>query len=192
VVGGGTLARRKARALLDCGARVVVVAGEVCDELRAFDGVEVVQRAFRERDVEGKTLVIAATDDPATNEAVWREAQATGCLVNVVDDPARCNFHMPATIRRGALTLSISTGGNSPALARRIRQTLEQQFATAYEPYVALLGELRPLVQEQMADPVRRKELWETLLDSNILELLRAGESQAAWQRAEEVVKAFR
>jgi precorrin-2 dehydrogenase/sirohydrochlorin ferrochelatase len=92
-------------------------------------------------------LVIAATDDPAINEAVWRDAQAVGCLVNVVDYPARCNFHVPATVRRGALTLSVSTGGTSPLLARRIREVLDQQFDGAYEPFLALLGELRPLVQ---------------------------------------------
>jgi precorrin-2 dehydrogenase/sirohydrochlorin ferrochelatase len=137
-------------------------------------------------------LVIAATDDPATNEFVWSEAQAIGCLVNIVDDPARCNFHVPAVVRRGALTLSISTGGNSPLLARRIRETLEQQFDPAYERYLDLLGELRSQTREQVADLTQRKALWRSLLDSDILDLLRLGQVEAARQRAEEIAETFR
>jgi precorrin-2 dehydrogenase/sirohydrochlorin ferrochelatase len=112
--------------------------------------------------------------------------------VNIVDDPARCNFHVPAVVRRGALTLSISTGGNSPLLARRIRETLEKQFDPAYERYLDLLGELRSQTREQVADSTQRKALWKSLLDSDILDLLRAGQVVAARQRAEEIVETFR
>jgi precorrin-2 dehydrogenase/sirohydrochlorin ferrochelatase len=87
--------------------------------------------------------------------------------------------------------VAVSTGGTSPLLARRIRKMLEEQFDTAYEAYVALLGELRPRVREQVVEPARRKALWEALLDSEVLELLRAGQTQAARQRAEQIVASY-
>jgi precorrin-2 dehydrogenase/sirohydrochlorin ferrochelatase len=194
VVGGGEVAARKVAALCQAGARPVVISPELCDALlrQVDDGqIEEIQRQYQAGDLAGARLVIAATDDSATNEAVWREARDVGCLVNVVDDPPRCNFYVPATVRRGALTLSVSTGGSSPLLARRIREMLEQQFDQAHEPYLELLGELRPLVREQVADPARRKELWESLLDSDILELLRAGKPKAAQQRVKEILGAY-
>jgi precorrin-2 dehydrogenase/sirohydrochlorin ferrochelatase len=194
VIGGGEVAARKVTALRAAGARPVVISPVLCDALQrqVEEGkIDAIQREYEPGDLAGVWLAIAATDNAATNEAVWQEAQSTGCLVNVVDDPDRCNFHVPAIVRRGDLTLSISTGGNSPALARRIRRSLEQQFDTAYESYLALLGELRPLVQEKVPNQADRKMLWETLLDANILDLLRAGATEVAQLRAWEIVESF-
>ena len=194
VIGGGEVAARKVGALRRAGARPLVISPALCDRLRRqveAGEIDAIQRPYQAGDLAGVRLVIAATDDPATNEAVWREAQEVGCLVNVVDDPPRCNFYVPATVRRGALTVAVSTGGTSPLLARRIRKMLEAQFDTAYEAYVELLGELRPWVQEQVDEPARRKALWESLLDSEVLELLRAGDTQAARQRADEIVASY-
>jgi precorrin-2 dehydrogenase/sirohydrochlorin ferrochelatase len=191
VVGGGQVAARKVAALREAGARPIVISPMLCEALQrhAEQGeIQVIERAYQTGDATGAHLVIAATDDPGINEAVWQEARSLGCLVNVVDDPARCNFHTPATIRRGELTISISTGGNSPALARRLRQELEAQFDAGYAPYLALLGELRPLVQEQVAEPATRRAVWETLLDSDLLALCRVGEVQAAHDRAIEII----
>ncbi len=194
VVGGGEVAARKVAALREAGARPVVVSPALCEGLRqqAERGeIDAICRAYRPGDLNGARLAIATTDDPAINEAVWRDAQAVGCLVNVVDHPARCNFHVPATVRRGTLTLSVSTGGASPLLARRIREVLDQQFDAAYEPFLALLGELRPLVQARVADAGHRKALWEALLDSEILGLLRSGSPQVARQRAQDIIETF-
>ena len=194
VVGGGEVAVRKVAALCEAGARPVVISPLLCDALQrqVEEGeIDAIQREYQPGDLAGVWLVIAATDDPATNEAVWQEAQSTGCLVNVVDDPERCNFHVPAVVRRGDLTLSVSTSGNSPALARRIRRSLEQQFDAAYEPYLVLLGELRPLVQEKVTEQADRKVLWETLLDADVLDLLRTGADEMARQRAREIVESF-
>jgi len=191
VIGGGSVAARKVAGLCQAGARPVVISPTWCEALEQLADrgeIEVIPRAYCPGDLRGALVVVAATDDEATNEAVWREAQRTGCLVNVVDDPARCNFYVPATVRRGSLTLSVSTDGHSPLLSRRIREELESSFDTAYEPYVALLGELRPLVQERVPDPERRQELWQALLDSDVLELFRTGEPLAARQRAVVIV----
>jgi precorrin-2 dehydrogenase / sirohydrochlorin ferrochelatase len=195
VIGGGEVAARKVAALRQAGARPVVISPALCEPLRSQakgGAIEVVEREYRTGDLAGVRLVIAATDDEQTNEAVWREAQAAGCLVNVVDDPARCNFHVPATLRRGALSLSISTGGRSPSLARRIREQLETQFDPAYEGYVDLLGSLRPLVQAQVTDPARRKKAWSALLDCELLDLVREGQIDGARQQALEIVETFR
>lgn len=195
VIGGGEVAARKVAGLREAGARPVVISPTLCDRLRRqveAGEIEVFEREYQAGDLAGVRLVIAATDDPATNEAVWREAQDTGCLVNVVDDPPRCNFYVPATVRRGALTLAVSTSGKSPLLARRIRKMLEDEYDTAYEAYVELLGGLRPRVQEQVAELDRRKALWEALMDSDVLDLLRAGQTQAARQHAETILEAFR
>ena len=193
VIGGGDVAARKVAALCQSGARPVVISPVLTETLRrqAERGeIEVIERRYRPGDLSGAWLVIAATDDTATNEAVWREGQAAGCLVNVVDDPPRCNFYVPATVRRGDLALTVSTGGQSPALARRIRQELEQQVDTTYGPYLELLGRVRTMIQERVQDPALRRALWESLLDSDILELLRAGDSEQARQRAEEIISA--
>jgi precorrin-2 dehydrogenase/sirohydrochlorin ferrochelatase len=194
VVGGGEVAARKVAALCEAGAHPVIISPRLCRALeqRVDAGeIDVVEREYRPGDLAGVRLVIAATDDVQINEAVWREAQETGCLVNVVDDPARCNFYVPATVRRGALTMSISTEGKSPALARRIRQELEGEFDAAYGPFVDLLGALRPRVQEQVGDAAGRKALWQELLDSDILALIRAGEIRAARQKAEQILEAY-
>lgn len=193
VVGGGRVAARKVEALIEAGARPVVIARELADELQArarAGEIEVLLRDYGHGDLVGARLVIAATDDERVNEAVWQDAREVGCLVNVVDDPARCNFYVPATVRRGVLTLAIATGGHAPALSRRIRQDLEAQFDAAYEPYLALLGELRPVIQARIPTGERRAA-WQALLDSNILELLRAGERQAARERACQIVDAL-
>ena len=137
-------------------------------------------------------MVIAATDDPAVNEAVFREAQALGCLVNVVDDPARCSFFVPAVVRRGALTIAVSTGGKSPALARRIRQQLESLFDPAYGPLLDQMRRLRPTVQSTVPDPGRRAAFWERLLDSDVLDRLRAGDEVGAISQAEALLQVER
>lgn len=194
VVGGGKVAARKVDALREAGACPVVISPQLCTLLRrqADAGqIQVVERSYVPGDLRGARLVIAATDDPATNRAVWQEAEALGCLVNVVDDPVHCSFYAPATINRGALAITISTGGNSPALARLIRETLEEQFDASYGPYTALLGELRPLVQERIANADRRKALWRALLDSDILALLREQHHEAARQRAMEIIATY-
>jgi precorrin-2 dehydrogenase/sirohydrochlorin ferrochelatase len=195
VVGGGEVAARKVAALREAGAHPIVISPALCEPLRRqveAGEIDTIQRQYQAGDLAGVRLVIAATDDLATNESVWREAQEAGCLVNVVDDPARCNFYVPATVRRGSLALSISTGGKSPLLARRIRQALEEQFDPAYETYVDLLGDLRPVVQEQIADPARRKQTWSALLDADLLDLLREDDVQTAQQQAQEIIERFR
>jgi len=191
VVGGGTVAARKVDGLRAADARVVVISPVLCEpleELAAQGEIEAVRRAYRVGDLEGALLVIAATDDPGVNQRVWEEAQARDILVNVVDDPNRCTFFLPAVVRRGPLTLAVSTDGWCPALARHLRQRLEREFGPAYGPFVEWLGELRQRVVS-ILPPARRKAFWDRLFRSDVLTLLDAGDETAARRRAEEVLQ---
>jgi siroheme synthase-like protein len=195
VVGGGAVAARKVAGLRQAGAKPIVISPILCPELEmqaAQDRIEVVRRPYRQGDLTGARLVIAATDDPAVNETVSGEAQAVGCLINVVDDPARCSFFVPAVVRRGALTIAVSTGGKSPALARRIRQQLESLFDPAYGLLLELLSRLRPTVQAAVPDPERRIAFWGRLLDSEALDRLRAGDEAGAISQAEALLQEIR
>jgi len=127
VVGGGEVAGRKARKLLQARARVVVISPEMGAELESV-AVEVHRRPYREGDLEGAYLAFAATDSREVNAAVAREARERGIPVNVADRPSDGDFALPSTLRRGALQVAVSTGGASPTLARRIRDELEEVF----------------------------------------------------------------
>jgi siroheme synthase-like protein len=191
IVGGGAVAARKVRGLRAAGAQVTVISPNLCsalEEYAATGGVEVLRRDYRPGDLEGAFLAIAATDDAQVNQQVWDEAQAANILVNVVDDPDHCTFIAPAVVRRGPLTLAISTSGNSPALSRHLRQQLEQTFGPEYGTYVTLLGGVR---QRSLVSvpPERRRALWNDLLASDVLDLIEAGDEVAARQRAEEIFR---
>jgi precorrin-2 dehydrogenase/sirohydrochlorin ferrochelatase len=191
VVGGGRVAARKVRALRAADARVVVIAPELCrslQTLREQDEIEVVERHYRSGDLKDAFLAIAATDDEMINRRVWKEARQRGLLVNVVDEPERCNFIAPSVVRRGPLTLAISTSGRCPALSRHLRQHLERQFGPAYGVYVELLGELRDEVVGVLSLDERRA-FWEEVFGSGVLELLVSGEEEKARCRAQDILQ---
>jgi siroheme synthase-like protein len=131
VVGGGGVASRKARGLLESGARVVVVSPEAAPEIEAMD-VTVERRPYRPGDLAGAALAFAATDRREVNAAVAREAKENGIPVNVADRPAEGDFALPSVLRRGGLQVAVSTGGASPTLARKIRAAMEPSFAAEW------------------------------------------------------------
>jgi len=157
VVGGGTVGERKVSDLLTAGARVTVVSRTLTPELAALADrgeIRYVPEDFTETQVEGMALVMAATDDRTVNARVSAAAQARGIWVNVADDPEYCTFIVPAQVRRGDLTLAISTGGASPALARQLREELQQHYGPEYGPYLDLLQRVRTrLLTERRAHP---------------------------------------
>lgn len=146
LVGGGIVALRKAEWLLGCGARVEVVAPAFVPEFAGLDAARVVRRVGAYAgggDLRPYLLAIAATDDVVVNQAVADDAARAGIPVNVVDDPPRCTFIVPATVARGALRIAIATGGGSPVLARRLREEFEEAFPVWYGDYVVALGVVR-------------------------------------------------
>jgi precorrin-2 dehydrogenase/sirohydrochlorin ferrochelatase len=142
VVGGGEVANRKARKLLQARARVVVISPEVGAELESV-AVEVHRRPYREGDLEGAYLAFAATDSREVNAAVAREAEERGIPVNVADRPSEGDFALPSTLRRGRLQVAVSTGGASPTLARKIKDELEGVFGPEWAGIVEELGRNR-------------------------------------------------
>jgi precorrin-2 dehydrogenase/sirohydrochlorin ferrochelatase len=180
VIGGGEVALRKVELLLGAGAAVTVVSPEVCPQLAALGGIELRQRPFRPDDLGGCRLAIAATDQPDVNLEVCREARERGVLVNVVDQPELCDFHVPASIRRGRLCVAISTGGASPALAQRLRRELEAQFPSDYAQFASLLGEMRREIIARVQNENARRELFVQLASDDLFRLLKASGEAAA------------
>lgn len=180
VVGGGTVAERKADGLVRAGAQVLVVAPEATTSLEAWarEGrIELERRMFRDDDVAGAFLVYAATDNVAVNHAVYALAEASGVLANVVDDPAHCSFIVPSVVRRGSLQLAVSTGGAAPALAKRLRRELEGHYSEEWGLYVDVLAEVRALVRSRVAGgEADRAPVLEAACDLGLLERIRAGE----------------
>jgi precorrin-2 dehydrogenase len=167
VVGGGPVGLEKASGLATCGARVTVVSPELHPGFAELD-VEWVKRGYRRRDLRGAFLVIAATADPSVNEAVHRDAERRGLLCNVADVPELCNFILPAVHREGAIAVAVSTGGASPALAKRLRD----QFGALLRPQHAELAEelraMRPAVKKRFRSYEERRDYFEQVVTERL------------------------
>src|SRR5438105_14523325 len=146
VVGAGTVGEPKIRSLLDAGASVRVIAPRITTAVAGWVQAGTIAweaREFNTSDFNGVFLVIAATSSREVNEAIFLEAQRRNILCNVVDDPEHCDFYYPAVVRRGQLQIAISTAGESPALAQKLRRELESQYGPEYEGWVEQLGKRR-------------------------------------------------
>jgi precorrin-2 dehydrogenase / sirohydrochlorin ferrochelatase len=172
VVGAGKVGEPKIGALLDTGARVHVVAleaSEVVHEWANAGRIALEIRHYVAADLDGTLLAVVATASRALNESIYQEAQQRGVLCNVVDDPPYCDFYYPAVVRRGDLQIAISTNGQSPSLAQKLRQQLERQFGPGYARWVAELGETRKLVLASDLDPERKRDLLHSLASREAL-----------------------
>lgn len=178
VVGGGAVAARKVEQLIAVGARVLVVATRVGARIAELSAAEptlrVEQRRYRRADLDGVALAFAATDDPALQEAIAVQARAAGVWLNAVDEPERCSFVMPAILDRDPLVVAVSTSGASPALARRIRDDLDEALGPEYAAAVDTLARLRG----RYAPGRRRQEAFVRLVDGGLLEALRGGDGR--------------
>jgi precorrin-2 dehydrogenase len=163
VVGGGAVAAEKAAGLLTCGAQVTVVAPELHEGLREAR-VQWRRRGYRATDLAGAFLVIAATDDPGVNERVHRDAETRGVLCNVADVPELCNFILPAVHRQGPIAVAVSTGGASPALAKRIRSEMAERIGPEHAELAERLQALRPEVKRRFATYEERRDYFEALV----------------------------
>ncbi|WP_376796625.1 bifunctional precorrin-2 dehydrogenase/sirohydrochlorin ferrochelatase [Thermogemmatispora sp.] len=180
VIGGDRLAAERAQTFAACGARVCVIAPEWCAELERVarelgEQLELRPRPYRPGDLEGAFVVIATTREPTLVEAVWREAQERGQLLNIVDLPERCNFITPSILRRDPLTVAVSTEGVSPGLAKLIRQELEQHFSHAYGALLRLAAEARALLRTQGVAYEQRDAFFQEFYRSAVLAHLEAG-----------------
>lgn len=197
VVGEEAVAQGKADALLEAGAEVTVVATGPAEDLARLERhprATVVQRPYRPGDLVGAFVCVASSPDPETREAVFREARARGVLVNVMDDPARCDFAAPAVLRRGDLVVAVSTGGRSPALARWLRLWLSRTLGPEWGELLELVGSVREETLAALPDLRERARRWRRALDpaddlEELRELLRQGRREEArallWARLE-------
>ncbi len=183
VVGGGEVAARKVELLRRAGGRVTVVAPALDGRLATLaeaGGIEHLARPFAEADLEGMTLVIAATDDRAVNEAVAGAAGARGLPVNVVDAPELCSFILPSIIDRSPIVVAVSSGGRSPVLARLLRARLETLVPAGYGRLASFLHGFRERVREALPGLGARRRFWERLIDGPLAEMVFTGrEAQA-------------
>jgi precorrin-2 dehydrogenase/sirohydrochlorin ferrochelatase len=176
VVGGGKVAERKVLGLLSCSALVTVISPELTDALlhqHAAGRIRWLDREYRHGDLEKSFLVIAATDDEETQKEVYEEAATVNILLNVADVPQRCNFILPATFRQGDLTISVSTSGKSPALARNLRMELEKRYGPEYRVLVNILGVIRPEILASELPQSEKEKLFKKILHDDMSEWIR-------------------
>ena len=184
VVGGGTVARRKIAGLLACGADITVVAPDLDPEVAArVDAAELtwLARRYVTGDVDGYRLVVAATDDPAVNRMVYEDGEASRIWVNAADEPSSCSFTLPSVVRQGPIMVTVSTGGHSPALSTWLRRHVGEELGPEYVVLVELLSEERASIKA--AGGSTEGLDWLSALDSNMLDLIRAGEIGRARER---------
>ncbi|MHC4598884.1 MAG: precorrin-2 dehydrogenase/sirohydrochlorin ferrochelatase family protein [Planctomycetota bacterium] len=183
VVGGGSVALRKIDGLLQCHAEVTVVALEIQPRLLGLEEegrIRLHARPFEEADVEGMTLVIAATDDPEVNRRVYDATRRGHALCNVVDVPELCDFHVPAQVVRGDLKVAVSTGGKSPAFASRVRNEIEGILTGRYAEALRVLEAFREgLKKDASLSPAERREILLRAVSSDLMNRYLAGKSDA-------------
>jgi len=191
VIGGGKIAEGKVDGLLAAQARVTVIAPDLTTRLHHLaeeKQITSLARTYQPGDLTGAFLVICATDQVEINHQVWKEATANRQLVNVVDDTPRCNFIAPSILRKGDLTIAISTSGKAPALAVRLKERFQRELGPEYERFLELAGELREPLARYVPDFETRKALWYELVDSEILDVLARGDESFARQIISRVV----
>lgn len=187
VVGGGVVAERKVKSLLACGAKIRLVSPALSPGLRRLvrqGRIEFQRRRYRPADLRQARLVYASTDRAAINAAIAVEAQRAGKWVNVADAPERSNFLVPALIRRGGLTIAISSSGHSPALSRRVRLELGKFLGRGFSEYVRFLGRVRRTVLSRVPAERDRRMLFNRLISPGQFDLIRSGRVRHAKKRA--------
>ncbi|MBH0028733.1 MULTISPECIES: siroheme synthase CysG [unclassified Pseudoalteromonas] len=193
VVGGGEVALRKCRAFLKARASVTLVAPWFCDELKEHahnNEVTLIDAYFDESHLDGKMLVIAATDRDEVNNNVFELANARNVFVNVVDDQPKCTFIFPSIVDRDPITIAISSAGTAPVLARRLREKLETLIPHHIGPLATLVGGFRDKVKKRFKHFSDRRQFWEGVFDSSVVSKVQTGDTQGAEQQLEQMLDA--
>ncbi len=200
VIGGGHEAERKVRGLLECDAGITVISPTITDGLRRWaerGAIDWIPRVYVPGDLKGAFLVIVSETDPEATEPIWQEAQARNVLINAMDDVPHCTFVAGSVVRRGPLTISISTSGAAPALSVRLREGMEEEFGPEYDEFLTIMQALREPMAAHYPSFDERRARWYELVDADVLELLRDGRRGEAIDRiaaivGDEVVAALR
>lgn len=187
MVGGGKVAERKVISLMECGARVCVVSPDLTAGLTALvdsGRLEYRRGYYKSSDLKGVFLVVSASNDKEANERVVEDCSKSNILVNVVDKPEKCDFYVPAVVRRGSLQITVSTDGKSPLLARKIKEALGAEFGPEYSELVDLLGEIRFKLMASVGNEQEREKILAGLVNDEVLRLMKEGQ----WERVKEMI----
>ncbi len=184
IIGGGLIAEGKITKLLDSGAKISVISPDATQTIHSLaerGDIEFELRKYQAGDLNGAFLAIAATNDRVVNQEIFEEAEKLGILLNAVDDPPRCSFIAPSIVQRGPVTVAISTGGASPALARKLRETLDGSPALEWADATSVVSKARQVIKDKQVavDPQR----WQCCMTSEILSLAKSGHEDEALEK---------
>ncbi len=186
------MALRKAEGLLNAGAHVTVVSPEFSEGFSGLEEssarLETIRRSYSTADLDGKFLVIGATDNSELNRKISRDAESRNMLCNIADVPEACNFILPSVLRRGDLMIAISTSGKSPAFARHLRKQLEKQFGEEYTVFLRLMGAVRKKLLAQKHAPEEHKPIFQALISGGLPAMIREGKTEQADKLLENVL----
>jgi len=183
IVGGGEVAERKIKVVLGYGCQIYIISPHLTPHLRqlvAKRRIHHISHESLDKLMDDAVMVIVATGDPEVNLQIASQAKGHGLLVNVVDQPAACNFIMPSIVKRGDLQIAISTAGKSPAMTKKIRKEMEALFGPEYGPLMELLGLLRTKLLSKGQSSAKNKVIFQKLADSNLLQLIKKGNMNGA------------
>lgn len=192
VIGGGRVAERKTLSLLEAGAAVTIISPSLTPKLQAlFHSGHITHKAktFEEQDLEAVFLAFAATNSLEVNAVVGRLCRERNVLVNVAAPPGESDFIVPSTVTRGHLVMTISTNGVSPALSKKIRTELEEQYGLEYEVFLDEMAGVRKRLMNEVPDEADRRGILKGLVDSDAIDLLKNGKTAEARRRIEEVIQ---
>jgi precorrin-2 dehydrogenase/sirohydrochlorin ferrochelatase len=192
VVGGGEISYRKIMELLESGALITLVSISINKNIKSLVDnklISYIQDNYHTAYLENTYMVVAATNNNKVNHEIFKDCSEKLILINIVDDPKNCSFILPSKIRRGDLTITISTNGNSPSLSKIIREELEGRFDESYEVYLNILGDVRKEVINKVKEPWRKKEILETIVRSNYLTVLKELGEEAVRKQINEYLK---
>ena len=187
VVGAGEVGKRKIQSLIDSGAGHVTIIdtrepGQEFNSVTALPNVDFFRREFTDADLDGKFLVIACTSSEEVNWRISNLCRDKGILCNIVDQPEKCSFIVPATVKRGDLTVAISTAGRSPAMAKRIRKELQESFGDEYANLLTAMGRIRPLMLSMGLTTADNTAVFRSLVNSALLDALKDHDLDAAME----------
>lgn len=187
VIGGGDVAERKVVSLLSAGARVTVVSPEFTVNLEGMgeDGkILLMKRPYQEGDLKGAFLAYAATDEEDINKRVYMEGAKEGILLNVVDEPEMCDFIVPSVVTRGALSIAISTGGASPAFAKRLRMEMEERYGEEYSIFLEIMAAIRQKLLTKGSVSGKNRKIFNKLASSYMLDMIK----MERWDEVDETI----
>ena len=176
VIGGGSVGTRKAVTLLNCGAAVTVISPEMSSELLALSEqkkIVIKKRGYETSDLSDAFLVIGATSNEALNQQIHSDAEKRRMMYNIADQPASCNFILPSIIERGDLVITVSTSGQSPAYAKKLRHSLENLFGEEQSAFLKMMGKIREKLLKEEHAPEVHKPIFEDLINSDIIDKIR-------------------